>query len=244
MYQVFALSAVSSETGSTAKRRLSLPIERLLPPSFDLGATTSFDSGPDRPVIDSTSCLRSVREKKIVKDYQPEELNWASEAMLAAQAEDAEIKDLCGWLQNSSQPPALGDVQPLSGTMKTYLQQWPVLRLREGLLRWRWESADGLQVVWQWIPPVKYRNALIQLTHDGMTGGHLGIARTQAQLQRRAYWINRKADVQREVRRCNPCAQYFRETPLRQAGLKPILVGEPWECVAIYITGKHSKSRN
>ena len=122
-----------------------------------------------------------------MNDYQPEELNWTSEAMLAAQAEDAKIKDLCGWLQDSSQPPALGDVQPLSGTMKTYLQQWPVLRLREGLSHRRWKSADGLQVVWQWIPPVKYRNALIQLTHGGMTGGHLGIARTQAQLQRRAY---------------------------------------------------------
>ena len=65
--------------------RLSPPIEMLLPPYFDVGATTSFDSGPDRPVIESTSCLRSAREKKIVKDYQPEKLDWASEAILAAQ---------------------------------------------------------------------------------------------------------------------------------------------------------------
>ena len=187
-------------------------------------------------MIDSTSCLRTAREKK-------EELDWASEAMLAAQAEKVEIKDLCGWLHDSSQPPALGDVQPPSGTMKTYLQQWSMLRLREGLLHRRWESADGLQVVCQRIPPVKYRNALIQLTHGGMTEGRLGIARTQAQLLRRAYWINWNADVQREVKRCNPCAQYFRGTPPRQSGLMPMHVFEPWERVAIDITVKYPKSR-
>ena len=82
------------------------------------------------------------------------------------------------------------DVSPLGGNRRTYLRQWSVLKLREGLLHRRWESADGFQVVWQWIPPVKYRGAIIQLAHGGMTKGHLGVARIQAQLRRRAYLNN------------------------------------------------------
>ena len=77
-----------------------------------------------------------------------------------------------------------------------------------------------------------------------MTGGHLGVARTQAQVRRRAYWVNWKADVQHEVKGCNRCAQYFRGAPPRQAILRPILVGELWKRIAINITGKHPKSRN
>ena len=135
---------------------------------------------------------------------------------MEAQNGDPELKDACLWLSASSERPKMEE----SGAARTYLQQWQVLQLRDGLLHRRWASTDGLQVVWQWIPPVRYRRALIQLTHGGMTSGHLGVARTQAQVQRRAYWVNWKADVQHEVKRCNPCAQYFRGTPARQGSLE------------------------
>ena len=61
--------------------------------------------------------------------------------------EDAEIRDLCGWMQTASKPPAVEDVSPLSGTTRKYQRQWSVLKLREGLLHRRWESVDGFQVV-------------------------------------------------------------------------------------------------
>ena len=109
----------------------------------------------------------------------PEELEWTADTLQQAQQEDMEIKDICTWLAAAREPPRLDDVTPLSGTVRTYLQQWPVLQLRDGILHRRWETADELQTIWQWIPPVLYRRGLIQLTHEGMTGGHLGIARTQ-----------------------------------------------------------------
>ena len=77
-----------------------------------------------------------------------------------------------------------------------------------------------------------------------MTGGHLDVARRQAQVQRRAYWVNWTADVQHEIKSFNPCAQYFRGTPPRSASLRPMLVGELFERIAIDITGRHPKSRN
>ena len=194
--------------------------------------------------MDTVGSWRAAKDSMPIKYYLPEALDWSTQALIRAQMEDAEIKDLCGWIQIASKPPAVEDVLPLSGTTSTYMRQWSVLKLREGLLHRRWKSADGSQVVWQWIPPVKYRSAIIQLAHSGMNGGHLGVARTQAQLRRRAYWNNWKADVHREARRYNPGAQYFRGTPPRQAGLRPMLVGEPWERVAIDITRKHPKSRS
>ena len=215
-----------------------------LHPSPNIIGRTTFDLEPNWSESHLVGCWRATKDGGTVKGYQPEELDCSTDAMLAAQGEGTEIKNVCHWMEISPKPPVLKNVLPLSGIVRTYLRQWPVLTLRDGLLHRRWESADGLHVVWQWVPHVRYRSALIQLSHGGMTGGHQGVARTQAQLRRRAYWVKWKADVQCEVRRCSPCAQYIRGTPPRQAGLRPMLVGEPWEQVAIDITGKHPKSRN
>ena len=65
------------------------------------------------------------------------------------------------------------------------------------------------------------------------------MARTKAQVQRQAYWIGWKADLRSEVRRCNPCAWNLRETSARYAGLRHMLVDEPWEEIAVDITIKH-----
>ena len=71
-----------------------------------------------------------------------------------------------------------------------------------------------------------------------MTGGHL------ASRWCRPSWVNWKADMQCEVWRCHPIPQYFRGTPPQQAELRSLLVGQPWEWVAIDVTGKHPKSHN
>ena len=81
------------------------------------------------------------------------------------------------------------------------------------------------------------------LAHTGSTGGHLGARKTQAQVERRAFWYGWKGDVARFCERCPECARYHRGAPKRQGKLQPLRVGEPMERMAIDLTGPHPTSR-
>lgn len=72
----------------------------------------------------------------------------------------------------------------------------------------------------------------------------MGIRRTLHQVQRRAYWPGWKDDVRRFCQRCHECATYHRGTPKRQGLLQVCPVGEPWERIAIDLTGPHPTSRS
>jgi transposase InsO family protein len=72
----------------------------------------------------------------------------------------------------------------------------------------------------------------------------MGVRRTMHQLQRRAYWPGWQRDVRRYCQHCQECTTYHRGVPKRQGLLQPCLVGEPWERVAIDLTGPHPKSRS
>lgn len=72
--------------------------------------------------------------------------------------------------------------------------KWPQLEVRAGLLTRQWLDCDNSGFRWrQLIPPVERQTAIIVLAHEGMMGGHLGVRRTLAQVQRRGYlaWLER-----------------------------------------------------
>jgi len=145
----------------------------------------------------------------------------------------------------STEPPSYELVRPLSGTIKTLIAQWPQLQLRNDVLYRVWLNTESGQVErWQLIPPPNRRNNLIQLSHTGMTGGHLGLRRTSAQLRKRVYWPSWKDDVQREINRCTACSRYRREKPPRQGLLQDMRIGEPMDRVGIDITGPHPASNS
>ena len=77
-----------------------------------------------------------------------------------------------------------------------------------------------------------------------MTGGHLGRTKTEHQVMRRAYWPTWRTDVRMWMRQCQPCAKYHRGGPPRQAALNPFAASEPFEVLAIDVTGPHPKSKN
>ena len=73
--------------------------------------------------------------------------------------------------------------------------------------------------------------------------GPLGPDRTSKQVQQRAYWVAWGKDVERLVRACPQCACYSRAEAPRQGLMQVAPVGEPWERVAIDITGPHPASK-
>jgi len=114
--------------------------------------------------------------------------DWGSEALCSAQRADKHICRLYGAIFTGGPRPEWKDVALWSLPEKVYWQQWDRLAIHDQVLCRRFESADGHEHTWQVILPQLYRDECIRLAHTGMTGGHLGRSRTEAQVQRRAYW--------------------------------------------------------
>jgi len=115
--------------------------------------------------------------------------------------------------------------------------------MKNDILYRRWYSVCGVEVSWQAVLPTGLRKDFVQRVHEGMTGGHLAVKKTQEQVSRRAYWPGWKTDVPRILKLCIPCAQYHRGSPPRVVPLKPMTAGSPWERISIDITGPHPRSR-
>jgi len=179
-------------------------------------------------------------------DVQDQQVNscspWSLMGLQAKQQEDLDISVIMRLMEKSEVKPAWEEVALCSHDVKTLRAQWHRLAIKDGLLKRRFEAADWKSEQWQLVVPASYRMEFMQLAHGGMTGGHFGRRRTSAAIQSRAYWPCWMSDVEKFLRQCGPCARYHPGTIPRNAGLRPTLVGEPWERVSVDITGPHPRS--
>src|SRR6218665_2165023 len=165
---------------------------------------------------------------------------WSRTILAEEQAADIDL----GWIikkkMESEDAPAVTEVKQRSAVVKLLVAQWPQLVISDGLLIRKWLDAEDSHVHWNQIllPPPR-RVELIRLVHEGMTGGHLGLRRTSAQVQRRAYWPGWREDVRLQLLRCTPCARYLRGKPKHQGLLQNMVVGEIGEVLALDLTGPH-----
>jgi len=74
-----------------------------------------------------------------------------------------------------------------SHAVKTFWAQWRRLQIKDGLLKRRFESPDGLSIHWQVVWRSSVRAEFLRLAHGGMTDGHFGRRRSAAAVQSRAY---------------------------------------------------------
>ena len=73
--------------------------------------------------------------------------------------------------------------------------------------------------------------------HDHKGGGsHLGVKKTLEKVRSRFYWMNCKADINRWVKRCSPCAQ-VKPGPRFNAEMANIIVRAPLELLGMDILG-------
>ena len=107
-----ATSSSVSESRHLTEGRPAQNQEFPLHPSSDSVATTTFDLEPNRSESHLVGCWRATKDGPTVKGYQPEELDWSTDAMLAAQREDTEIKYVCHWMEISPEPPVWENVLP------------------------------------------------------------------------------------------------------------------------------------
>jgi len=130
--------------------------------------------------------------------------------MKLAQENDKEIGHIIKWLQASPEQPKWEEVALKPSDTKTLWHMWPRLYLQDGVLRRRFVMIDGENDRSQIILPKAYREEFLRLAHGGMTGGHLGFAKTALGIQLRAYWPTWKSDLTAYLRTCEARARYHR----------------------------------
>jgi len=167
---------------------------------------------------------------------------WSLDGLRAAQESDPDTSCVMELMNQSTEKPPWDAVALRSSDVRVLWNMWPRLRIWNGILQRRFESTDGLSVIWQVVLPQVMRAEFLFVIHGGMTGGHLARKRTAASIQSRAYWPTWSTDLDTFLRKCEPCARYHRGTVPKKAKLCTPPVGEPWIRVSVDITGPHPRS--
>jgi len=96
---------------------------------------------------------------------------------------DKEIGPILSWLAEGPEQPPWEKVALSYSETKTLWAMCTRLSIQDGVLRRRFEEIDGLNIRWQILIPKKYRYEFLKIAHEGMTGGHLGYAKTSDLVQ-------------------------------------------------------------
>jgi len=88
----------------------------------------------------------------------------------------------------------------------------------------RYWQGRGEDDIWQLVSPVDYREEIMQIAHASVTGGHMGVKKTQTKIAKSAYWVGWTRDVRDFCRRCDVCAKYHRGTVKKQGELQNMCV--------------------
>ena len=165
-----------------------------------------------------------------------------TEDMSKQQSEDSELRDIHRLKLTREVKPSPAELIACGALTKAYAQQWDQLRVEKGVLVRHWigpvEGCNRQQVV---LPQCR-RQEVIRAAHAGFSGGHFGLKKTLAQVQRRAYWVGWTTDVRLYCLRCPECAKYHRGAAPKQGALAEFRVGEPMERWGIDLTGPHPTS--
>ena len=127
-------------------------------------------------------------------------------------------------------------------TTKILWSPWFRYVVKDGVVYRIWFGKNGEPSRMQLLVPHEMRDDVIKMSHGGMCGGHMGIAKTCDQVQRRAFWPGWRMDTIRFCRRCPQCCTYHRGQLPRSGALQPIVAGAPFERMSIDLTGPHCRT--
>ena len=222
------------------------PDQNSLPVTDEPGARPESESDGDEAVGgEPTAIVRAATVARLqshepLPDVTPPPNQ--TEELSMQQREDSELRDIYRLRTTREAKPSPAELIASGATTKAYAQQWDQLRVEKGVLFRHWvgpvEGCSRQQVV---LPQCR-RQDVIREAHAGFSGGHFGLKKTLAQVQRRAYWVGWTADVRLYCLRCPECAKYHRGAAPKQGTLAEFRVGEPMERWGIDLTGPHPTS--
>ena len=117
-------------------------------------------------------------------------------------------------------------------------QIWDQLALRDGVMyRKYFDHKNPSSFRYQLLVPQALRKRVLEETHDGFCGGHLGEEKSFQKLKLSYYWPGYWNSVRDWCRTCAACASRKTPAPKNKAPLQSIVVGSPMQMVAIDILG-------
>jgi len=159
-----------------------------------------------------------------------------------ASGEDPEMSVFAAWLKQRLLPVDGDELARHDPITKSLHSQWERFNFKEGVIYRRYWEGRGEDDTWQLLAPIGYREEIMRTAHASVTGGHMGVKKTQSKVAKRAYWVGWTRDVRDFCRRCDTCAKYHRGTVRKQCELQNMCMRAPWERVAIDVTGPHPQS--
>jgi len=154
----------------------------------------------------------------------------------------SEIATFVKFLQDDLLPLTSNELARHDPATKSLHAQWERFKVTKGVLYRKYWSNNQEGESWQLVAPVAYRKEVMRTAHASVTGGHMGVKKTQVKVAKQVYWVGWYEDVRDFCRSCDVCAKYHRVTTQKQSELQNICVGAIWERVAIDITGPHHHS--
>lgn len=113
--------------------------------------------------------------------------------------------------------------------------------VRDGLLYKKNYGAVGCSLLL--VVPHSLRNRVLNFTHDDLTSGHLGLARTLHRTKQRFYWPNMHKTTEHYVATCTQCQRHKLPTTAPAGRLQPLHPpASPFEKVGIDLLGPFSRS--
>jgi hypothetical protein len=222
-------------------------IERLQEFDFDTEhragtAHKNADALSRRPCMELCKHCHKAEEKEAATyrtavtndDWQPEELGRDQEG-------DPDLSLIITWKKEGRRP-SWQEVARYSPTLKALWSQWDSLVLRNGLLKRVIKNSEGAEDRVQLVIPGSRRAEVMKEVHDGVTGGHMGVARTVAKLRERYYWVSCQADVKVWCKKCATCAASNGPPRRPKAPMRQYNVGSPFERIAIDVAGPFPES--
>jgi len=167
---------------------------------------------------------------------------WSKKKIAESTKRDTEVATFVKLLQDGLLPLTSNELARHDPATKSLHAQWERFKLKEGVLYRKYWSNNQEGESWQLVAPVAYRNEVMRTTHASVTGGHMGVKKTQVKVAKQVYWVGWSKDVRDFCRKCDVCARYHRGATKKQGELQNMCVGAPWERVAIDITGPHLQS--
>ncbi len=121
------------------------------------------------------------------------------------QASDPILSEVASWVRNGARP-EFNQISPSGSELKFYWSQFDSLGVMNELLVRRLEQQDDVKV--QILVPPGLRNDVMTECHSVLTSGHLGRAKTTANVKRRFLWPGMRKDIQLFVQSCDSCAKF------------------------------------
>jgi len=96
-----------------------------------------------------------------------------------ANEKDNELSIFIRWLKGGLLPIDINDLTRYDPITKSLHAQWERLKLKDGVMHRRYWEGREEEDSWQLVSPIEYSEEIMRTAHASVTGGHMGVKKTQ-----------------------------------------------------------------